>query len=187
MRREAEDRLAPPRRLRVYRAESAAVAACHVPLLDGSAATAQAYVDRITRSAWWARTCPPSWMGDETGAGSGTFDTSRSPRRVIVTAHGSHVAGHAKPVLKRHRGRWQPSIGLGRAECAPGRPAIADPWVILHELAHVMCLGVGDNGHGRVFAGTYLALVRRWLGAEAGRALRAAYQAEGMPWRRTGR
>ncbi len=54
----------PKRRLRVYRAEDRAAAQMPARPLDGTREAAQAYVDRITRSGWWRRECPPSWLGD---------------------------------------------------------------------------------------------------------------------------
>lgn len=174
--------LTPPRKLRVYRAENAAAAVCDVPLLDGTHKAAQSYVDRITRSAWWRRTCPPSWLGDSSD--NRWIDASAPPSRVIVKPpFGRSVGGHAgTKELRKYRGKWYPHIGLGTAECTPGRPAIADPWVILHELAHIMSAET-DNGHGREFARYLMLLVRRWLGPDAAAALRAAYAQERVKYR----
>lgn len=63
----------------------------------------QAYVDRITGSAWWRRTCPPSWLRDE-HRNAVHLDTAQPPRRVIVVAHrGAGGYAHTKTVY-RHRG-----------------------------------------------------------------------------------
>lgn len=174
----------PPARLRVYRAEDAAIAAHPVPLLDGSLAAAQAYADRITRSSWWRKNCPASWMGDD-ARDSLLIDETRPPRRIIVTQRRGQSGGVAERMLFRYRGRWLPHIGLGTGEPVSGRPAIADPWVILHEVAHIMAASAdnGERGHGREFARFYLLLVRRWLGRDAARALRDGYCAEGVKHR----
>jgi hypothetical protein len=171
--------------MRTYRAEDRAMWECPAEPLDGTLAGAQAYVDRITRSAWWRRTCPPSWMGDPT-------DHCRAmvPRRVLVVATRGHGAWASDSVW-RHRGRWYPRIRLGtkhdpRRGCRPGwvRPPIAEPWVVLHELAHIMAVCADDDtGHGRGFRRWHLQLVARWLGREHAAALRRAYAAEGLRYR----
>jgi putative metallohydrolase (TIGR04338 family) len=58
-------------------------------------------------------------------------------------------------------------------------PHAQDPWIILHELAHLLSPEVG---HGRDFARTLLTLVDRFLGTEAGRTLRAAYKETGIKY-----
>jgi hypothetical protein len=174
----------PPSRLRVYRAEDAAIVAHPVQLLDGSVEAAQAYVDRVTRSAWWQRNCPPSWMGDD-ARDSLLVDETRPPQRIIVERRRGKSGGVAERDLFLYRGRWLPHIGLGTGEPVSGRPAIADPWVILHEVAHIMAASAdsGERGHGREFARFCLLLVGRWLGRDAASALRVGYGAEGVKYR----
>lgn len=171
------------RRLAAYRAEARAAARTPAEALAGDVAAAQACVDRITRSTWWRRTCPASWLGDHRD-GAPFLETSQPPRRVIVVPHRG-VRGYARQALYRHRGRWYPQIRLGTRDAVHNQvPAIADPWVILHELAHIMCLGDdSDNGHGRVFARRMLQLVRRWLGADAAAALTEEYHRENIKYR----
>lgn len=168
------------RQLAVYRAEARAAARVPAAALPGDLAAAQAYVDRITRSVWWRRTCPPSWLGDHCDSRH-LVDDSQPPRRVIVVAHRG-IAGYARHALFRHRGRWYPQIRLGTRDAVHNElPALADPWVILHELAHIMCLGDGtDRGHGRGFARRMLQLVRRWLGADSAAVLAEEYRRENV-------
>lgn len=153
--------------------------------LDGTVDATQQYVDRITRSAWWARTCPPSWLGDQRDKAY-IFDTTAPPQRILVTATRG-TGGSTAPELVQHRGRWMPAIRLGTgergADLAPKPPAIGDPWVILHEIAHVMAFSSDHSGHGREFARSMLLLTRRWIGPEAAQVLREAYAAEGVKYR----
>jgi hypothetical protein len=54
--------------------------------------------------------------------------------------------------------------------------------VLLHELAH--CLRPGGAAHGREYARVYLLLVTRVLGRAAGKALRDAFVAHGVKYRK---
>lgn len=181
-----------PGRMRTYAAEDRARLACPLPQLDGTQEAAQAYVDRITRSAWWRKHCPPSWMGDEQHGGRhGWLDESKPPRRIIVKVmpRGTRGLAHTNTVY-RHRGRWFPRIKLGAASTEHAvqgwTKAATDPWVVLHEVAHIMvaCRDDDERGHGRAFRIAHLDLVRRWAGPEAAAALRAGYEAEGLSWRK---
>lgn len=179
---------APAFKLRLYRAEWVAAEVHPAEPLDGTLKTAQAYVDRITRSSWWRKNCPPSWMGDEVRDGY-MFDTTRPPRRIIVHAH-SRSGAYAGYYVEEYRGKNHPVIrlgtkarGLSLGEHVSHYPPIQDPWVILHEVAHIMACSDDKRGHGREFARYFLMLVGRWLGADAARALRAAYAQEGVKYR----
>jgi putative metallohydrolase (TIGR04338 family) len=151
------------RTLRVYRAEDLAALHCPAPELDGSLAAAQRYADKVTRSAWWSRN-----VGD-----------GRNAR-----LRESRGAGSAYSGLVRYRGRYYHDIRLGTSHGrldGTVRPThIADPWVVLHELAHAG--SPEDPGHGREFARVFLGLVRRFLGPEAGTVLLAAYRQEGVKY-----
>lgn len=183
------------RKMRTYAAEDRAVLACPLPPLDGTAKSAQQYVDRITRSAWWRRSCPPSWLGDESGgsARGGFYDCTQPPRRIIVhVTSGSWGWAHTAS-LRQHRGRWHPIIRLGANMPRRGEPRDWWPhppaqsqWVILHEVAHLLaaCRDEDERGHGRVFRTAYLDVVRRFAGPEAARALVDGYKAEGLKYRR---
>lgn len=154
-------------RLRVYRAENLAAHLHYVDLLDGSLQAAQEYCDRICRSAWWGRNYKPG--------------PNVLPR--VIVLRGRNGGGAAFRGAKVYRRYWHPHIRLGTAECtAAGRPAIADPWVILHELAHIMS-GTDESGHGREFARCLMLLVRRWLGPDAAAALREGYTVENVKYR----
>lgn len=146
-----------------------------VPRLDGTQKAAQQYVDRITRSAWWQRTCPASWLGDH-NRHTRYFDDSKPPRRVLVAATRG-TGGSTMYALVTHRGNLMPEIRLGRDD------GLKNPWIILHEMAHIMAMSAEHQGHGREFARFYLLLVRRWLGPDAAAALRAAYAQEKVKYR----
>ncbi len=167
-------------RQRLYAAELAAAARCPTPLLDGSVAAAQRFADRVTGSAWWRRCAQPTWKGDGRGP---WFGRPAVPARILVSAGRSTMAGAwASDWPERRRGRWYPVIRLGMAARRQRPPAIADPWVILHEIAHH---GTPDGvaAHGREFARLYLGLVRRFLGPEHARALREEYAARRVRYR----
>jgi hypothetical protein len=187
---DVEARLAPGR-MKTYRGEDRARLTCPAPPLDGTQQAAQAYVDRIVRSAWWKRTCRPSWHGCPYRwvAGNEAVIT-----KILVETHrgGSGLA----TTRSRHlwRGKWVPKIRLG-VKSGVGDPrtvdgwtgALVDPYVVLHEVAHLLCAAHCDgrderegSAHGRVFRWYMLALVRRWLGPEHARALREGYRAEGL-------
>lgn len=162
------------RRLKVYKAEDRAAVIWPVPLLDGAEITAQHYVDRITTSAWWRRNL-----------------YGVAPHHVHVFARYGGSGSYARYGYRKHsrypkRGacHWI-SLGTG-TNSERGIPHCRDPWVILHELAHIMCCVSGhkDEGHGALFARYYLALVRRWLGPEAAGALREAYKVERVKYRK---
>ena len=179
--------------MRTYAGEDRARHACPPVLLDGTQEAAQAYVDRITRSAWWRKHCAPSWLGDdEHGGRRGWLDTSKPPRRIIVVATKGAGGRAGTNSVYKHRGKWFPRIRLGTAH----KPdtwtdgwlgAIRDPYVILHEVAHIMAAcdeECGENGHGRWFRYYLVLLVARWMGPEPARALKAGYEAEGLKWRK---
>lgn len=56
-----------------------------------------------------------------------------------------------------YRGRTYPSIEIYSED-------MSIPWVLLHEVAHIMCIGYKrERGHGRLFTRKYLELVNRWM------------------------
>jgi hypothetical protein len=156
--------------IKVYRAEDLAALRLPAAELDGTLEAAQAYADKVTRSAHWKRNCQLRL---------GVDGQRHTPTKVHVTrsrGEGSWAGG-----LYTVRGRTYPRVHLGtKRGRLPGGvarpPHIADPWVILHELAHIAT--PGDPGHGREFARVFLGLVRRFLGPESGKVLLAAYRAE---------
>jgi hypothetical protein len=170
------------RPLRVYRAEDKAAANHPAAPLDGTVDAAQVYVDRITGSAWWRDRCE---LVTRPGG------TARLPVIGVDVLPGRNGGGYALWRLRRvhpnprigQPGGLVAQIRLGRG-LVHGCPAIADPWVILHELAHVLALAAGHRGHGSPFVHYYLAIVRRYLGPESAAALRAACLDEGIRPRR---
>ena len=78
--------------------------------------------------------------------------------------------------------------GRGRRSAVAWHNVIAIPrWArnertVLHELAHVLAYDA-DPPHGPQYAAAYLALVDRFMGPEAGRALREAYAKHRVKWR----
>jgi hypothetical protein len=164
------------RHLRIYRAEDKAAADCPAAALGGTLADAQRYVDRIVRSAWWRRTCTPY----SDSLNGGPWPVTRV--NVIKGRQGGGLAFYAMTIRHDRRRESQATIRLGHGYLH-GCPAIADPWVILHELAHVIASRDGHRGHARGFARVFLLTVERWLGRDAASALRDAYAAEGVKYR----
>lgn len=168
-------------RQRVYAAELAAATRCPTPPLNGTLAAAQAFTDRVTRSTWWGRHAQPSWKGDRaTGWGM----RPAVPTRILVGSGRATMAGAwASDWVERHRGRWYAVIRLGTAPRRDRPAAIADPWVILHEIAH-HGTPLGAAAHGRDFARLYLGLVARFLGPDHARALRHEYTGHRVRYRK---
>lgn len=116
----------------------------------------QALVDKILASPWTAKKFDPR-----------TIDRLRK-RRVKVT----HWAGHG----------GMATVGVyDTADGAVFGPIIflsawaRQPAVVIHELAHHIA-GL-HHGHDYAFAAAELALVRRWMGADAGDRLAASFKA----------
>jgi hypothetical protein len=119
---------------------------------------AQRFVDRVTASKHWL---------------------SRAPYRLSVPAGGRKVqvlvdpaSGRSYPGItptSEYSGRLLPTITLGGSEDADVHyPHHRNPWVILHQLAHLLAI---EEGHSRIFAGTYKNLVERFLGVPSARVL----------------
>jgi hypothetical protein len=76
------------------------------------------------------------------------------------------------------------SAVMGGADATSRRirtgPRSMNEWVLVHELCHVIHARLGDSydhaGHGRHYAEIYVTVARRFLGAEAYAALRAAFR-----------
>lgn len=151
-------------------------------LLDGTVEAAQAFADKVMKSSCFQKNGTPSWMGQHHVRRGGYLPSSDDavPRKAIVSAGttGMHAAWASNWVIE-HRGRHYPEMKLGRGG---DRPSIADPWVILHEIAH---LGVHPDKawHGREFAKLFLTLIKRFLGPEAARTLRQEYSNNRVKYR----
>jgi hypothetical protein len=180
-----EARLAPGR-MKTYRGEDRARLTCPAPPLDGTLKGAQEYVDRITRSAWWKRTCRPSLLGQVERHGL----NSEVPQSIMVQ-EGRRGRATASYSSIEYRTKWFPQITLGvkqgdDLDWVDGwTRAIEDPYVVLHEVAHIMAYCHGESGHGRAFRWYMVGLVRRWLGPDHARALTQGYEAEGLKWRKS--
>lgn len=117
----------------------------------------QKYCDRITRSAHWRKLFEAN----------GRF--MMEGRYVVVSPkhHGRATGGDSWKIKYRSKRRKMTPIGgIELPKWAWNVP------VVLHELAHVAASGK----HGRMFARTYLALVRRWMGKDAGKLLLASFR-----------
>lgn len=148
---------------KIYKAQEDAAAKVEIKALVGNRRSAQRYADRITGSEWWRASTPGFWNFSDP-----------APERVWVwEADDPDMGGMVVDYeITHHRGREFPTMILGHAECIQdGTPAIADKWVILHELAHVQTNQMGDGHHGKHFCMFYILLVNRWIGRNAGRAL----------------
>ena len=141
---------------KIYAAtEDAAIKQPSVPL-DGTLSAAQAYVDRITTSYWWKHHCPPNFHGT-------------TPTKVVCQFEDSEDMGGAIWVEDYYyRGRLVPLMILGPNPTYNDLPAIADPWLILHELAHVWEY---NEWHGKQFISAFIELVKKYQGIDHARSL----------------
>lgn len=146
----------PPK---IYRATELASVYSPVKPLVGNRRSAQAYVDRITRSSWWRDHAP------------GFHDFfAPPPERVWVWEGGPNDGGLMDSELFASlNGEEYPSILIGYGAVNGCTPAMADKWVILHELAHVMTNALTNDGHhGKEFCHCYVKMVQQYLGSVAG-------------------
>jgi hypothetical protein len=152
---------------KIYGATTIAAKEHQAKPLDGTQEAAQAYVDGITQSHWWKRHCTPSWMGDRQG--------NAVPTRVWVVDSSDPTKG-ADTMIDRlywFEGKRCPKIVVGNDNLYGNLRAIEDPWVILHELAHVWT--VDEKGwHGQKFCYAFHKLVGKHLGEESAAALKEA-------------
>jgi putative metallohydrolase (TIGR04338 family) len=131
--------------------------------LDGSVEAAEAFANKVAKSAWVKKNAGSTWTGWYYG-----------PRRSgeVRAFHISRDYGGTNWSMVRHtyvrvRGRHLPVIYLTKS-------AMKRRWVILHEIAH--WLSPEHEGHGPGFARMYLGLVRRFLGPDEARKLKAAFK-----------
>lgn len=139
---------------KIYAATEVAALKSPFPLLDGTVDAAQSYVDAITTSSWWKDNCRPRIDGTV-------------PTRVFVQY--TEDPGWGAGVLyneyedEKHYidGEYVPTMKVGKQPSNGDVPAIADVWVLLHELAHVWeYLGF----HDKAFIYAFAKLVYRFLG-----------------------
>jgi hypothetical protein len=141
---------------KIYRATERAFQLHSTRPLAGNRRSAQRYADKITSSEWWAKYCPGFAVWEDP-----------PPKRVWVWEDLSTEAGGSFPLeeVTVVRGEEYPGIILGHGEVHDGVKAIADKWVILHELAHVMTnLVVEEGHHGPNFCYMFIFLVEEFLG-----------------------
>lgn len=80
--------------------------------------------------------------------------------------------GRRMVAVEKSQGTW--SRAYGRGLIVMGHRDHWQPMIVLHELAHTVTDPI-YAGHGKEFAAAYLALVGRFIGAEAEADLRAAF------------
>lgn len=143
-----------PRRPKIYEATYDAALKRPFILLDGTVEAAQSYVDAVTHSSWWKDRCRPNKDGEV-------------PTRVFVqytedNGWGAGVLYNETEEEKHfHEGKHIPTLKIGRQPCNGEVPAVADVWVLLHELAHVWEY---EDFHGKDFIYAFAMLVHRFLG-----------------------
>lgn len=152
-------------RVRLYRAEREVFTeAIDKGDLDGSFEQAEVFANKVAQSSWVKK-----------NVGSWTYEQKRFR---IDHSYQGRIRSHAGALYTQHRGRWYPTLFIARYHRY-------HKWVLLHEMAHWFA-GPG-NWHGPRFARIYLGLVRRFLGPEQARALRAAYSKHRVKYRQSSR
>jgi len=145
----------------IYRVQELAAIESPVRPLVGNRRSAQGYVDRITRSNWWAQNCP----------GFSSYDDPPPKRVWVWYVDDDTVGGMVEETETVLNGVEMPTMILGSGVVTHDEvPAVADRWVILHELAHVMT-NLNPGHHGPEFCMAYIHLVGRWLGPGPAEAL----------------
>jgi hypothetical protein len=139
---------------KIYAATNDAATKRPFVLLDGTVEAAQSYVDAITTSTWWRDHCKPSFNGEV-------------PTKVFVqftedTGWGAGIL-YNEDEGERHyyEGKHVPTMKIGKEPSNADVPAVADVWVLLHELAHVWEY---EDFHGKPFIYAFAKLVNRFLG-----------------------
>lgn len=136
----------------------------HPKPLEGTRRAAQTYVDGITRSSWWKQNCEPSRIGNK---------KLMVPTRVLVVEDPDMYGAGTYDHLFRFEGKLCPRIDLGHTIVYGSLRAIEDPWVILHELAHIWDADT-PGYHSPSFCYAYHKLVSRYLGEDPAEALKQA-------------
>ncbi len=118
---------------------------------------AENFINKIVSSVWWRRRCDISYV--KITYGRGYYKGSYS--RYIATAN--HYFQHGERIGEI---TVRAKEGLSKA-------------VLLHELAHIYTYSNLDRGHaahGAEFAKVYLELVKRYLGSDTARDLKASFK-----------
>lgn len=124
-----------------------------VPPLAGTLEAAQSYVDDVTCSYWWLTNCKPLFNG-------------QVATKVLVEESdrddlGAEVPWDEDEDRRYYNGRLVPLMRVGHHPSYADTPAIADPLVLLHELAHVW---EWKSYHNKEFHYAFAKLVKQFLG-----------------------
>lgn len=139
---------------KIYAATNDAAGKRPFPLLDGTVEAAQSYVDGITTSDWWIDHCRPY--------PDGTVPTKVFVQYTEDDGWGAGILYNEKDEDKHyHNGVAVPTMKIGKQPSNGDVPAVADVWVLLHELAHVWEY---EDFHGKDFIYAFTKLVHRFLG-----------------------
>ena len=133
----------------------------------------------------WAREQDPALMVTMFPAYDSLYFTARYSRRVYADKwiRGSYpwiIPADSLHIISGNSNRRR---GQARNDNTIVMPAFARyPLYTLHELAHLICwpiyLSRGEPGHGPAWSGTFLALVHRCMGFDAGMLLREGFKRE---------
>lgn len=117
----------------------------------------QAWLDKITGSAWYKKYKLVRTDGENRGLPFGKYSQPyfRNPNIKVLDGRGRRSACATNGWMKLPK--WSRT-----------------KLIILHEMAHA--IQIERPGHGRQFCMIYLDLVKRWIGIECYRALRASFR-----------
>lgn len=153
-----EDRTIPSPK--IYQATEDASTAAHAAPIGETFTDTGTYVRKVMTSSWWIKNTP-----------------ARTSRRALLIEDNTLPSDYGAFVFFQTSGR--PVITLTRHEVFGG-VAMLNPWIILHELAHVMTYRVDEGRHGRPFLYNYLKIVNHKLSPAHAEALRVACKSNGV-------
>lgn len=116
----------------------------------------QAFADKVTRSKLYAELKPYGLMSKRVIVDREASDRARSWSWGGYTIY--------------YRGNTHYAISISKAQ--------RFNWVVLHEIAH--CAAPQSSKHDDTFCIIYIALVEKFIGAEAGMALRRSFNKHGV-------
>lgn len=159
---------------RLLEAERVAWAQAPYRPLSSSLQGVQEYVDDVTRTRWWSTRAPYRVVSVISPR---KVQVVLDPQRLDSFANITPNYGYELPGLPP---LLLPTITLSSADhLGTDFPHCRNPWVILHQLSHVLA---NTEGHSPAFTAAYKASVEHFLGGPSARVLREHLDARNVKW-----